>query len=302
MPNYPKVALVIQNLLEKDYLSMALNAGKLTTEQVTQVVSIDGKPVEPPKMPTTRDTANAGTNVSQPAAAASGKPEPWDAPGKLEELAAIQCSDWPLRATKPDDLKYLLAEQQNVSSFASTGYPQNWMCYSWPFRARERYYGDFNAETKHPVLFVNPTYDPITPLVSAFNSSSTLEGSIVLEHKGCGHGILSQPSLCTLRAMRWYMTRGVLPGRNTVCEPDIALFATNITFKDIMTSPKGAAYWSEDPPASNKTGALGGSKAVLRTAIVKENPSPEMREEVVEGLKKEKIPFLLKYFVGDEEF
>jgi hypothetical protein len=122
------------------------------------------------------------------------------------------------------------------------------MCYSWPFYAAEQYSGDFTAKTHHPVLYVNPTWDPVTPLASARNSSSTLEGSVVLEHRGHGHSVFAQPSLCTATYMRDYMIDGTLPDEDTVCEPDISTF-TNMTrqeraleqnkiFKDLITEAK----------------------------------------------------------------
>ncbi|KAL1616078.1 hypothetical protein SLS56_011559 [Neofusicoccum ribis] len=60
------------------------------------------------------------------------------------------------------------------------------LCGQWSTEAKERYKGDFGAKTRHPVLLIGNTYDPVTPLVSARNVSEGLEGSVVLEHHGFG--------------------------------------------------------------------------------------------------------------------
>ena len=43
---------------------------------------------------------------------------------------------------------------------------------------------------------------------------------MVLKH--CSH--LTQPSLCTGRAIREYFLNGVLPEAGTICAPDVPLF------------------------------------------------------------------------------
>ncbi|ETS76223.1 hypothetical protein PFICI_11610 [Pestalotiopsis fici W106-1] len=78
----------------------------------------------------------------------------------------------------------------------------------WPFEAKERYEGDFNVTTPNPVLFLGNTYDPATPLASAYNMSATFEESVVLEQHGFGHSSLSQPSNCTASIIGDYFVNG----------------------------------------------------------------------------------------------
>ena len=146
-----------------------------------------------------------------------------------DALSAITCSDYPLRATQPSELSDLMQATEAMGSFASISFMG---CYVWPFEAIERYQGSFQAKTKHPVLLVNPTWDPITPLVSAQNASATLEGSVVLEHLGNGHTTGSQPSYCTMKALRDYMVDGILPEPDSICEVDVPLFS-NITAAEV---------------------------------------------------------------------
>jgi len=59
-------------------------------------------------------------------------------------------------------------------------------CTQWKIEAKERYEGDFQVQTKKPVLLIGNTYDGLTPLLSAHNVSSGLKGSVVLEVRGYG--------------------------------------------------------------------------------------------------------------------
>lgn len=65
-------------------------------------------------------------------------------------------------------------------------------CARWGMPAKERYSGDFQVATAHPVLFVNTQNDPNTPLVSAKNMSAGFEGSVVLEQAGYGVSVHPQ--------------------------------------------------------------------------------------------------------------
>lgn len=56
----------------------------------------------------------------------------------------------------------------------------------WRIPAKERYSGNFQVKPKNPILFIGNTHDPVTPLVSARNSSAGFEGSVVLQHDGYG--------------------------------------------------------------------------------------------------------------------
>lgn len=60
------------------------------------------------------------------------------------------------------------------------------ICTRWKMQAKEVYIGDFQAQTKKPVLFIGNTGDGFTPLVSAYNVSSGFKDSVVLEVNGYG--------------------------------------------------------------------------------------------------------------------
>lgn len=147
----------------------------------------------------------------------------------VDALHGIACSDASYRAAKPEDMLWLVDAQQNVSSFDDILMPNLWPCYQWRMPAAERYEGNFTASTSYPVLIVNGQYDPITPVASAFNLSSGLQGSVVLQHTGYGHGFWGDPNLCVAKAVRDYFVDGVMPAPDTVCEREIAPFDIPLT-------------------------------------------------------------------------
>ncbi|KAF9888919.1 hypothetical protein FE257_008088 [Aspergillus nanangensis] len=93
-------------------------------------------------------------------------------------------------------------------------------CARWGMQAKERYTGDFKAKTANPVLLLSTQHDPNTPLISAKKMSEALEGSVILEQASYGHTILSQGSVCTIKAIIAYLNDGILPEPGTVCEVD----------------------------------------------------------------------------------
>ncbi|GMG25849.1 unnamed protein product [Aspergillus oryzae] len=90
-------------------------------------------------------------------------------------------------------------------------------CARWGMPAKEQYTGDFKAKTQNPVLLVSTQHDPITPLVSAKKMSEGFEGSV--------HTIISQGSVCTVKAIMAYLNDGTLPEPGTVCKVDAVPFS-----------------------------------------------------------------------------
>jgi len=99
-------------------------------------------------------------------------------------------------------------------------------CAPWKMRAKEVYSGSWSdIRTKHPLLIIGNTYDPVTPLISARNNSAAFEGSVVLQHNGYGHCSIAQPSLCSAKYIQAYFNNGTLPAPGTICEVDVPLFS-----------------------------------------------------------------------------
>ncbi|KAJ4317000.1 hypothetical protein N0V84_007595 [Fusarium piperis] len=143
-----------------------------------------------------------------------------------DALSGIYCSDQAYRAETVDDFYSAWALHSEQSSFSDIGAEGELNCARWPFKAAETI--DMNkfkhVNTKMPILFVNSRYDPITPLVSAYEASTRFNGSRVVVHEGYGHGVHGNPSLCTYTAIADYFKKGRLPRPGVTCPVSTPIF------------------------------------------------------------------------------
>ncbi|KAJ6789721.1 hypothetical protein PWT90_00585 [Aphanocladium album] len=163
-----------------------------------------------------------------------------------QALAGIHCGDRAARAGSLDALMPTLRTLANVSRVLD-GIPGgiNIPCAQWTFQPKERYGGDFQVESRRPVLIVGNTWDGLTPLRSAHNVSSGFKGSVVLEVNGYGHASLGLPSACSLRHARAYWQNGTVPVPGTVCKVDAPPF-TDITWDDVLRDIDAEETLTED--------------------------------------------------------
>ncbi|RYP16835.1 hypothetical protein DL765_004856 [Monosporascus sp. GIB2] len=90
---------------------------------------------------------------------------------------------------------------------------------AWRIEPPERYGGRFDGVR--------------TPLVPAYNVSSELEGSVVLEASGYGHASLAAPSLCTLQTAVASSLNSSVPDPGAVCESDMSPYSS-VTWADVI--------------------------------------------------------------------
>lgn len=77
------------------------------------------------------------------------------------------------------------------------------------------------VKTRHPLLILSTTYDPICPLISAKSAHESFHGSKLVEVQGYGHCSVAVPSMCVARYVRDFFYDGRLPEENHVkCEVD----------------------------------------------------------------------------------
>ncbi|KAI5863924.1 alpha/beta-hydrolase [Durotheca rogersii] len=152
---------------------------------------------------------------------------------RAQALSGIHCSDNMVRTERFEDFVPAVERMYESSKIIGDALVSLYAtCAQWKIEPKERYMGDFNVNTKHPVLFIGNTFDGLTPLVSARNVSSTFEGSVVLEVDGYGHASLVAPSACTLRKTSTYWLDGTLPD-NLFCESDAPLYS-GVTWKEVI--------------------------------------------------------------------
>jgi len=139
-------------------------------------------------------------------------------------VIGIRASDATFIANSSEEYLAQVKYQATVSpGFSDVSYWSLWPSAQWKMHARERYWGDFNVTTKTPILYVNGKYDPVTPLVNAYEASAGFEGSVVLPHSGYGHGIFADPSQCVAGYIQAYFKDATLPGEDVYCESDMSV-------------------------------------------------------------------------------
>lgn len=110
----------------------------------------------------------------------------------------IHCADRTVRESNYEAFLATVERLYDISKWsgeAAVGISM--ACAQWKFKAKEQYEGDFKAKTKNPILILGNTYDAHTPLKSAYNASSGLENSVVLEIDGYGVCFETLPLLCS---------------------------------------------------------------------------------------------------------
>ncbi|KAL2810536.1 TAP-like protein-domain-containing protein [Aspergillus granulosus] len=148
---------------------------------------------------------------------------------------AITCGDKDLpEQTFAEMQPVFKALEKESRLLGSNGHILASICQNWDIQAKERYTGNFEATTRHPMLIVGNTFDSATSLQSAVNVSASFEGSVVLEHGGFGHGSTIHGSACTINAIRDYFTNGTLPKPGTVCEVNYPPFQQDMTIDNVL--------------------------------------------------------------------
>ncbi|RFU27218.1 hypothetical protein B7463_g9121, partial [Scytalidium lignicola] len=168
-----------------------------------------------------------------------------------ESLLGISCGDGRMgyNITKEGFKAYwsLLRDQSKAS--ADVWAEWDLMCVGWKAESKWKYEGPFSGNTAHPILFVGNTLDPVCPLRSAHKVSAGFTGSVVLEQKTIGHGILSAKSKCTEEAIKGYFQRGELPAPGSACEVEQEPFqeAADTAKIEIMSSQVTLRPWTPHP-------------------------------------------------------
>ena len=114
----------------------------------------------------------------------------------------------------------------NSSMFSVILYDDLFSKLHWKIPRVHNYVPKKDVQTKHPLLILSTTYDPICPLVSARGASDAFVGSQIVEVEGYGHCSISVPSMCIARHVRSFLYEGKLPDSYTKCEVDGDYFNT----------------------------------------------------------------------------
>jgi pimeloyl-ACP methyl ester carboxylesterase len=154
-----------------------------------------------------------------------GVPEP-DAPynNATDALNAVLCTDTGDGGEASQWIDVAEEVEEVSPSFGKAGAYIGFPCATWPAEAASRYAGPWDVPTANPVLILNPTSDPITPLASAQELDDLLADSRLLVQESFGHTTFAATSTCTLGFLRAYLLDQELPPEGTVCTPDATPF------------------------------------------------------------------------------
>ncbi|WP_329312564.1 alpha/beta hydrolase [Streptomyces sp. NBC_01278] len=142
----------------------------------------------------------------------------------FEQLYAVLCAESPNPAAPA---RYPVLERQAVEEsdpLARWWVWANEPCAAWPSRAAHPYTGPWNRATAHPVLVVNPVYDPATPYRAGQAMAAQLARAGLLTLDGYGHTALDNPSACVKRHVVRYVLTGALPPEGARCAQDTPPF------------------------------------------------------------------------------
>ena len=84
-------------------------------------------------------------------------------------------------------------------------------CAFWQGHDADRYTGPWNRRTSAPILVLNTSNDPATPLQGAYAGASQLSQALVVVIEGAGHTSMYVASTCAERVKRDYLFSGILP-------------------------------------------------------------------------------------------
>lgn len=179
---------------------------------------IHGHMYQPSTWPALAEEIVAELNATEPDDDAT---EPWKYGDAVSAIYGIRASDTIWKPSSAEEYLPAAEYQATVSSFSDVWYFAAWVAAQWKMPAKERFSGKFEAKTKHPILYINGDYDPVTPVEDAHSASKGFEGSVVLEHTGIGHTVLADPSVCVQKHVQAYFKDGTLPEGGTRCESDL---------------------------------------------------------------------------------
>lgn len=108
----------------------------------------------------------------------------------IPAVYGIHCGDRIPRLETLEDFRPVQSRLSKISKVMDGSAPLSMACALWKSDAKERYLGNFQVKTKNPILVSSNRYDGHTPLKSAYNVSSSFEGSRVLVVNGFGVSFL----------------------------------------------------------------------------------------------------------------
>jgi pimeloyl-ACP methyl ester carboxylesterase len=197
------------------------------------VVTALGAMYDPGSWPDLAGFLQALWELTSPQAAAASLQGLWarlgalqqeDYPNFIEGFPGVACSE----THNPANVgAWARAARASDRRFPYFGRPWTWtssICEPWPGWDEDHYDGPWTRTTSNPVLVVNPLFDPATRYQGAVTLDRLLPRSRLLTLAGWGHTTLFS-SACIDAHVSHYLLTSQVPGKGTVCQPDVVPFA-----------------------------------------------------------------------------
>jgi pimeloyl-ACP methyl ester carboxylesterase len=152
-------------------------------------------------------------------------PSPPETYAGPEQALSVVCGETP----SPRPKRFFALAHAELAKNGPIGLASLWTdepCSTWPARADNLYTGPWDRPTSAPILVVNTTTDPSTPLENAMLMVKQLANARLLTVDGYGHTVWLNPSDCASAAEVAYLVDGTLPPPGTVCPQNTAPFET----------------------------------------------------------------------------
>ncbi|KAH8680719.1 Alpha/Beta hydrolase protein [Xylariales sp. PMI_506] len=114
----------------------------------------------------------------------------------------------------------MLIPYTNQSRFSASENGDYYLKQHWDIPKTHNFIPVSGVQTKHSLLILSTSYDPVCPLLSAKSANVAFEGSQIVEVKSYGHCSNAVPSGCLARHVRDFLYNGHLPAQHTQCEAD----------------------------------------------------------------------------------
>lgn len=122
---------------------------------------------------------------------------------------------WP--SSKEKIVKKMLKFLETQSSFAASSIQDALIRAQWTIPKGHHFSPDEKVKTRHPVLVLSNTYDPICPLQSAKVARGIFKDARLVEVEAYGHCSLAMPSLCLAGHVKAFFHEGTLPSKDVKC-------------------------------------------------------------------------------------
>ncbi|WP_116115060.1 alpha/beta hydrolase [Austwickia chelonae] len=195
---------------------------KLLTEKKKPTVTLKQTAEEAGKKSIVKPPLGFAPASEKPVEGSPSAPDDAKWTEKIQQIG-VMCSD----SVNPKDSK-AWQKQANSPEAQKNPFLRMWTwvsssCAGWPGQDKGVYRGPFTVKPANPLLILNNTHDPSTPMAGAKKLASLSPGSRLVTVDAWGHVSIDKSS-CAAKAAQTYLLEGKLPAEGTTCKADKPLF------------------------------------------------------------------------------